>query len=122
MDSAPVGNVISVPFQNNTNLNYGPENGTQDILNIQPVIPVSVSGEWNIITRAIVPMISMPALYPGDDRTNGIGGSYNNALIRPFLNYDFAGGIGKALHLGKLPVNTQFSACYNVVTPDNGSD
>jgi len=34
----PVGNLISVPFQNNTNLNFGPEKGTQNILNIQPVI------------------------------------------------------------------------------------
>ncbi|MGC1519190.1 MAG: transporter, partial [Azonexus sp.] len=49
----PVGNLISVPFQNNTNLNVGPDNRTQNILNIQPVIPVSVSDEWNIITRTI---------------------------------------------------------------------
>ena len=35
----PVGNLISVPFQNNTNLNVGTDNGTQNILNIQPVIP-----------------------------------------------------------------------------------
>ena len=39
----PVGNLISVPFQNNTNLNFGPEKGTQNILNIQPVIPISIS-------------------------------------------------------------------------------
>ena len=39
----PVGNLISVPFQNNTNLNYGPERGTQNILNLQPVIPISIS-------------------------------------------------------------------------------
>lgn len=25
----PVGNLISIPFQNNTNLNFGPEEGTQ---------------------------------------------------------------------------------------------
>jgi hypothetical protein len=43
----PVGNAISVPFQNNTNLNYGPERGTQNILNIQPVIPVSINKDWN---------------------------------------------------------------------------
>ena len=49
----PVGNLISVPFQNNTNLNFGPEKGTQNILNIQPVIPFSVSSDWNIITRTI---------------------------------------------------------------------
>ena len=39
----PVGNLISLPFQNNTNLNFGPEKGTQNILNIQPVIPISVT-------------------------------------------------------------------------------
>jgi hypothetical protein len=41
----PVGNLISVPFQNNTNLNVGSDKRTQNILNIQPVIPVSVNGE-----------------------------------------------------------------------------
>ena len=34
----PVGNLVSVPFQNNANFNTGPLNGTQNILNIQPVI------------------------------------------------------------------------------------
>src|SRR5258706_16402064 len=69
----PVGNLISVPFQNNTNLNFGPEKGTQNILNIQPVIPISISNDWNIITRTILPVISNPSLAPGDDRTTGIG-------------------------------------------------
>jgi len=39
----PIANLISVPFQNNTNFNYGPRDGTQNILNIQPVIPFTVS-------------------------------------------------------------------------------
>ena len=64
----PVGNLISLPFQNNTNLNFGPEKGTQNILNIQPVIPISVNDEWNVITRTIVPVIWNPPLGPGDDR------------------------------------------------------
>jgi hypothetical protein len=51
----PVGNRVSMPFQNNTNLNFGPERKTRNVLNIQPV-------------------------------------------------------------------NTQLSACYNVVTPDNGAN
>ncbi len=62
----PVGNLISVPFQNNTNLNFGPEECTQNVINIQPVIPVSVNSDWNIITRTILPYISLPALGPGD--------------------------------------------------------
>ena len=47
----PVGNLISVPFQNNTNFNVGPQNGTQNILNIQPVIPIELNKESNLITR-----------------------------------------------------------------------
>jgi hypothetical protein len=79
----PVGNLISVPFQNNTNLNFGPEKGTQNVLNIQPVIPISVNSDWNIITRTILPVISMPSLAPGDDRTNGIGDTVFTAFLSP---------------------------------------
>ena len=43
----PVGNLVSVPFQNNTNFNTGPLSGTQNILNIQPVIPIEVNQDWN---------------------------------------------------------------------------
>ena len=218
----PVGNLISLPFQNNTNLNFGPEKGTQDILNIQPVIPISVNADWNIITRTILPVIWNPSLGPDVPSKDGIGdtvftaflspahpghliwgagpvfqlptnsnselgnknwgmgpsfvvlhlehddpwvygvlvnniwsltsnkegGAYNNGLIQPFVNYNFdegfyltsspiltvdwkapssqqwtvplGGGVGKIFHLGKLPVNTQLSAYYNIVRPDFG--
>ncbi|MET0917621.1 MAG: hypothetical protein ABWY07_04250, partial [Burkholderiales bacterium] len=53
----PVGNMISVPLQYNANLNYGPNKDTQSILNIQPVIPISVNNDWNIITRTILPVL-----------------------------------------------------------------
>jgi len=79
----PVGNLISLPFQNNTNLNYGPLRKTQNILNIQPVIPIEVSPEWNIITRTIVPVISQPALFEGDSRVNGIGPTQLSAFLSP---------------------------------------
>jgi len=219
----PVGNLISVPFQNNTNFNVGPQNGTQNVLNIQPVIPIEITKDWNIITRTILPVISQPAFTQFGDRTDGIGdtvftaflspavpkgviwgvgpvvqlptnshdlgndnwglgpsfvvlklekgdpwvygvlvnniwsltgdkrgGSYNNGLIQPFVNYNFpegfyltsapiatvdwkadsgqkwtvplGGGVGKIFHLGKLPVNTQASAYYNIVHPDDGPD
>ena len=69
----PVGNMISVPFQNNANLNFGPEKGTQNILNIQPVIPIEVDKDWNIITRTIIPLIWMPSLGPDTPAKSGIG-------------------------------------------------
>src|SRR5215471_6647710 len=79
----PVGNLISVPFQNNSNLNFGPLKKTQNILNIQPVIPIDVNSEWNIITRTIVPVVSQPALFEGDSRTNGIGPTDFSAFLSP---------------------------------------
>src|SRR6185295_2563303 len=69
----PVGNLISLPFQNNTNLNFGPDKGTQNILNIQPVVPISISSEWNIITRTIVPVIWNPSLGADVPSKDGIG-------------------------------------------------
>lgn len=79
----PVGALISVPFQNNTNFNHRPGKGTRNVLNIQPVIPVSVNDDWNVITRTILPVISQPALYPDDERANGIGDLQFSAMLSP---------------------------------------
>jgi hypothetical protein len=99
----PVGNLISLPFQNNTNFNVAPESGTQNILNIQPVIPISISGEWNIITRTIVPVISMPSLGPGTERENGIGDTVFTAFLSPAKPGAWIWGLGPVV---QLPTNT----------------
>ena len=57
----PVASLISVPLQNNTNFGIGPYDRAQNILNIQPVIPVGISKDWNLIVRWIAPIISQPA-------------------------------------------------------------
>jgi hypothetical protein len=57
----PVSDLISVPFQNNFNIGYGPEDKMQYLLNIQPVIPQHVTEQWNWIHRTIIPVINQPA-------------------------------------------------------------
>jgi len=99
----PVGNLISLPFQNNTNLNFGPEKGTQNILNIQPVIPISVSSEWNVITRTIVPIIWNPSLAPGDSKTSGIGDTSFTAFLSPAKPGEWIWGVGPVV---QLPTNS----------------
>lgn len=221
----PVGAMVSVPLQNNTNFNVGPLDGTQNILNIQPVIPFELNKGWNLITRTVLPLIWQPGSVPGQGTefglgdlqfsmlaspssptasgviwgagavvqmptdtndlgnknwglgptavilriehgspwvygvlfnniwsvsSDGRGGSYNNFLLQPFLNYNFptgfyvntvpiitanwnadssnrwtvplGAGIGKVFHLGKLPLNTQLGAYYNVVRPDDAAN
>jgi hypothetical protein len=68
----PVASLISVPLQNNTNFDIGPFDRTQNVLNIQPVIPVRVSENWNVIIRWIVPVIWQPAPGTADLQVFGI--------------------------------------------------
>lgn len=56
----PIASLISVPIQENLNFNIGPANRTQNVLNFQPVIPVSLSKDWNLIVRWITPVIYQP--------------------------------------------------------------
>jgi hypothetical protein len=60
----PVASLISVPIQENFNFNIGPANRTQNVLNIQPVIPLSVSQNWNLIVRWIMPVVYQPLPVP----------------------------------------------------------
>jgi hypothetical protein len=57
----PVASLISVPLQNNSNFEIGPFDRTQNILNIQPVVPIRASENWNVIIRWIAPIIWQPA-------------------------------------------------------------
>jgi len=53
----PVADLMSFPFQNNLNMNYGQYNRNVNILNIQPVIPFAGG---KIISRTIFPIIRIP--------------------------------------------------------------
>ena len=91
----PVASMISLPFQNNTNLNIGPNDSTQNILNIQPVWPIELNDEWNLITRTIVPVVSNPdILTGGEGRVNGIGDTTFTAFLSPKDSGDIIWGAG----------------------------
>lgn len=53
----PIADLMSFPFQNNLNMNYGEFNRNTNVLNIQPVIPLL---DGKLITRTIFPIVSIP--------------------------------------------------------------
>jgi hypothetical protein len=55
--SNPVASLISVPLQSNLDYGIGTYNGSKYTLNIQPVIPIKLSPNLNLITRYILPVI-----------------------------------------------------------------
>ncbi len=107
----PVANMISLPFQNNTNLNYGPNGHAQNILNIQPVIPIELNADWNLITRTILPLVSQPGLAPGEGTTFGLGATQISAFLSPAQPGEVIWGIGAAL---QVPTTTERALGSNV--------
>ena len=215
----PMADLISFPIQNNTNFNFGPLEKTQNVTNLQPVIPFKLNDDWLLISRTIAPLINQPEFFEGQDSKFGLGdinqslflgpsrpgkviwgaGSIfllptasderlgtekwgagpaavvltmrapwvfgvlgqniwsfagdgdrddvNQMLVQYFINYNlpdgwyltsspiitanweadsdntwtvpFGGGFGRMFRIGKLPVNTQVQAYYNVEKPDD---
>jgi hypothetical protein len=219
----PLPNLIIVPLQNNTNLDYGPGQGVQDGINIQPLVSFRIGPDWNLITRTVVPLIFNPDLgrtraeagvgdiqltsylsssalthwtwgigpvvqlpththrFLGNDNvglgpaiaglylekgnpwvigglastvwslgTNAAAPRYSAGSLQPLISYHLddglyltsspiikinwlarpehqillpvGGGIGKVLHLGKMPVNAEIAAYYNVMRRELDAD
>ena len=79
----PVASLISVPFQNNFDFNLGPTgDGFKYTLNFQPVIPVSLSQDYNLIIRTIVPIISQDDVIPGTNQS-GLGDIVQSFFFSP---------------------------------------
>jgi opacity protein-like surface antigen len=78
----PIADLVSLPFQSNTNFNAAPFGRTQEVLNIQPVVPLHISADWNLISRTIIPVISQPdPIF--DSNTNGIGDITQSLFFSP---------------------------------------
>ena len=79
----PVANMLSLPFQNNTAFGIGPHNRTQNVLNIQPVIPFKLSEDWNLITRTICPVIYQPFTWKNSGGMFGLGDINSSVFMSP---------------------------------------
>jgi hypothetical protein len=97
----PIANLISLPFQNNTNFGVGPLDRTQNVLNIQPVIPVSLSDDLLLITRTIVPIIYQPEPPTGGGGTFGLGDINPQFYFSPKTSSNITWGVGPTFLLPK---------------------
>ncbi|MEI6414613.1 MAG: transporter [Pseudomonadota bacterium] len=80
----PVAALISVPFQLNYDQNIGPGgHGEKWLLNIQPVVPIELNQDWNLISRTILPVVSQNDLSPGAGHQSGIGDIVQSLFFSP---------------------------------------
>jgi hypothetical protein len=92
----PVANLISVPLQNNSAFDLGRYNRTQDVLNIQPVIPFNLSENWMVIARIIQPFVWQP--YPNQPTGGeyGLGDMVPTFFLSPRKPGKLIWGVGPA--------------------------
>lgn len=95
----PVGDLISIPFQNNTAFGIGSFDRTLNVLNIQPVYPIHMTEKWNLITRTILPIISQPDVTMENGGTTGIGDINFTVFLSPKAPNKIIWGIGPSILL-----------------------
>ena len=72
--SNPIASLISVPLQFDYDSQIGPdERGHRLTMNLQPVVPISIGENWNMISRTILPVTSQSNIFPGAGSQSGIG-------------------------------------------------
>ena len=79
----PIASLISVPFQNNLDHGIGPLKGSRYTLNIQPVIPMAISSNLNLISRVIVPVVSQYNISGVGNHESGISDIVASAFFSP---------------------------------------
>ena len=81
----PVADMISLPIQFNYDRGIGPtDDGKKYLVNIQPVIPISIGPEWNIISRTILPLVDQKDFLPGGSvDASGLGDIAQSFFLSP---------------------------------------
>jgi hypothetical protein len=59
----------------------GQLDNAQNVLNIQPVVPLHLNQDWNLITRSIMPVIYQSPFFRGDSTDFGLGGLQSSLLL-----------------------------------------
>jgi hypothetical protein len=79
----PVADLVSLPLQYNTYFETGPKGKTQNVLLIQPVVPLGLNDDWNFIARPIIPLLEQPPLADGQNRNHGLGNIQFQGFFSP---------------------------------------
>lgn len=82
--SNPIASLISVPLQLNYDSNIGSDDeGSRYQLNVQPVVPVSINEDWNMISRTILPLVTQNDITPENTSQTGIGDVVQSLFFSP---------------------------------------
>lgn len=98
----PVANLIQIPIDISFDRNLGLNDaGNRVIMSMKPVIPFSFSENWNIISRTVMPLISISDITPTSGSEFGLGDTVQSFFLSPRAvgNSGWIWGVGPAFIL-----------------------
>ncbi len=100
----PISTMIQLPFVNYSNFNAGPDNQYQNVMEFQPLVSFSISENWQILARGVMPIITQPSYITGDGTKTGVG----NTSLTPYFSPKaaFHGWIWGIAPLALLPASS----------------
>jgi hypothetical protein len=81
--SNPIASLISVPFQFNYDDGYGSADGRKAYINAQPVIPITLNDDWNVISRTILPFVWQDDIAGPSGEQSGLGDITQSLFFSP---------------------------------------
>ena len=92
--SNPVASLISFPLQSNFDFGMGTGSGWRYTLNVQPVIPIALSPNWNLISRTIIPIIHQANVTGPNTSQSGLGDIIQSLFFSPNKSEPFIWAVG----------------------------
>ncbi len=87
-----------MPLQSNLDDQIGPDRqGQKYTLNVQPVIPIQLTGSWNVISRTIMPVVSQRDIAPGAGAQSGLSDTLQSLFLSPSKASKLIWGVGPAV-------------------------
>jgi hypothetical protein len=81
--SNPIASLVSVPIKYSWDTGIGALDADRSTLVIQPVIPISIGDDWNLVNRTIIPFIDMQAPFTGGNDESGLGDINQSFFFSP---------------------------------------
>ena len=94
-DQNPLSRFYIIRFEDNAQFGFGPDNDVLNFFRIQPLIPFDLNENWNLVTRAVIPIVHQP--WP--ESTDGLGDVALAMFLTPAKARKFIWGVGPALVL-----------------------
>jgi len=81
--SNPIANLVSVPIKVDWDTGIGPAGADRAVYVVQPVIPITLNQDWNLISRTIVPYIDAQSPTAGGAKQSGVGDITQSFFFSP---------------------------------------